>query len=41
MPPQPSIVPDPELGEGARGEIVRVPLTGPGKLNEPRLVRAQ
>jgi hypothetical protein len=35
MPPQPSIVPDPELGEAAGGELVRVPLTGLGKLNEP------
>jgi hypothetical protein len=36
MPPQPSIVPDPELSQGARGEPVRVPLSGSSKLNDPQ-----
>ena len=35
MPPQQSIIPDPELSQDARREPVRVPLAGPGKLDDP------
>jgi hypothetical protein len=35
MLPQRSIIPDPELNQDARREPVRVPLAGPGKLDDP------
>jgi len=36
MSPQRSVVPDPELSQGARGEPIRVALTGSGKLDDPQ-----
>jgi hypothetical protein len=36
MPPQRSVVPDPELSQRARGRPVHVPLTSYGKLNDPQ-----
>ena len=36
MSPQQSVVPDPELSQGARSEPVRVPLSGSSKLNDPQ-----
>jgi hypothetical protein len=35
MPSRRSVLPDPELSQDARGEPVRVPLTGSGKLDDP------
>ena len=35
MPPQRSVIPDPELCEHARGKPFRVPLAAPGDLNDP------
>jgi hypothetical protein len=35
MLPQRSIIPDPELSQDARRQPVRVPLAGPGKLDNP------
>jgi hypothetical protein len=35
MPPQRSIVADPKLSQDARDELVRVALTGSGKLDDP------
>ena len=35
MSPQRSVVPDPELSQRARGEPVRVLLTGSSKLDDP------
>ena len=34
MPPKRSVVPDPKLSQDARGEPVRVPLTGPSQLDD-------
>ena len=36
MSPQRSVVADPKLSQGARGEPVRVSLAGYGKLNDPQ-----
>jgi hypothetical protein len=36
MSPQRSVVPDPKLSQRARGEPVRVSLTGYGKIDDPQ-----